>query len=65
MKRIFDISFLLIFSPIILTIIIFFYFTGFIFQGSPVFFIQTRGGYKNKKIKIYKFRTMNIEKKKI
>ena len=41
-----------------------FYFTGLVFQGRTVFFTQARGGYKNKKIKIYKFRTMNIGKDK-
>ena len=64
MKRIFDLLFLFIFSSLILLLVIIFYFTGLVFQGRPVFFTQARGGYKNKKIKIYKFRTMNISKNK-
>lgn len=64
MKRIFDLSLITIFSPLIITLLIIFYFCGLIFQGHPVFFTQSRGGYKNRKIKIYKFRTMKKTKKK-
>ena len=51
-------------SPLIFSLLIFFYFCGLVFQGYPVFFTQFRGGYKNKRIKIYKFRTMEKNKKK-
>ena len=30
-----------------------------VFNGRPIFFMQYRGGYKNKKIKIIKFRTFD------
>ena len=30
-----------------------------VFNGRPIFFIQYRGGYKNRKIKIIKFRTFD------
>lgn len=59
LKRFFDLTFILFFFiiwfPLILIIII----TSLIFNGRPIFFIQYRGGYKNKKIKIIKFRTID------
>ena len=64
MKRIFDLILITIFSPLIFLLLIVFYFLGLIFQGHPVFFTQYRGGYKNQKIKIYKFRTMKKKTKK-
>ena len=64
MKRIFDLILITIFSPLIFLLLIVFYLLGLIFQGHPVFFTQYRGGYKNQKIKIYKFRTMKKKTKK-
>lgn len=63
MQRIFDITIIIILSPIILTIFIIFFFLGLLFQGVPVIFSQSRGGYKNKKFKIYKFRSMHNKKR--
>tara|TARA_Y100000389_G_C17459944_1_gene520952 strand:+ start:2329 stop:2889 length:561 start_codon:yes stop_codon:yes gene_type:complete len=59
LKKLFDLILVIIlipiWSPIILTIIA----TSLVFNGKPVFFFQYRGGYKNKKIKIIKFRTID------
>jgi lipopolysaccharide/colanic/teichoic acid biosynthesis glycosyltransferase len=61
-KRLFDIffsSFLLVFlSPafLVITILVFFKF------GRPIFFIQTRAGYKNQPFLILKFRSMSETK---
>ena len=59
LKRVFDLIFILIFIPIWLPLIILIVITSFIFNGRPIFFTQFRGGYRNKKIKIIKFRTIN------
>jgi lipopolysaccharide/colanic/teichoic acid biosynthesis glycosyltransferase len=58
MYRFFDLIFLLIFSIPILCLFIITFFLCFLFQGRPIFFNQTRGGFRNKKIIIYKFRSM-------
>ena len=63
MKRIFDLTFLFFLSPMLLLLIFFFSFTGYIFQGKPIFFTQYRGGYRNRKFRIYKFRSMKVKKK--
>ncbi len=59
LKRFFDLTFVLflfpIWFPLIITIII----LSFIINGKPIFFLQYRGGYKNKKIQIIKFRTID------
>ena len=58
MRRLFDLTFLLVFSvPIIFLFIITLFFC-LLFQGFPIFFSQNRGGFQNKKITIYKFRSM-------
>ena len=62
MKRIFDLLFVILFLPLILCVVCLFFILGLIFQGSPVFFKQARGGFRNKKIIIYKFRTMKNHK---
>lgn len=59
LKRLFDLTFIIFFSPIWLPLIIFFIITSLIFNGKPIFFLQSRGGYLNKKIKIIKFRTID------
>jgi undecaprenyl phosphate N,N'-diacetylbacillosamine 1-phosphate transferase len=58
-KKKIDISFVLIASPIWFPLIILIIITSFIFNGRPIFFFQDRGGFKNKKIKIIKFRTID------
>ena len=59
LKRFFDLvlifCFFIIWFPLTCIIVI----TSFIFNGRPIFFFQYRGGYKNKKIKIIKFRTID------
>ena len=58
-KRILDYLFIVIFSPIIFFIIIFFSLLIKLFNPKDkIFFIQERIGYKEKVFKIYKFRTM-------
>ena len=58
MRRLFDLTFLMVFSvPIIFLFIITLIFC-LLFQGFPIFFSQNRGGFQNKKITIYKFRSM-------
>tara|TARA_Y100001970_G_C14244691_1_gene867267 strand:+ start:430 stop:1017 length:588 start_codon:yes stop_codon:yes gene_type:complete len=58
-KRILDYLFILTFSPFIIVIIIFFSFLIKLFNPrDKIFFIQERVGYKEKKFKIFKFRTM-------
>jgi sugar transferase EpsL len=63
LKKIFDLSFVLLILPIWLPLIIIIIISSLIFNGKPIFFIQSRGGYKNKKINIIKFRTLNTQKK--
>jgi lipopolysaccharide/colanic/teichoic acid biosynthesis glycosyltransferase len=64
MYRFFDLTLLLIFCIPILILFIVTLIICFLFQGRPIFFSQLRGGFKNKKIKIYKFRSMNKLKNK-
>lgn len=65
MYRFFDLIFLFLFSiPIILLFLITVLLCVF-FQGKPIFFSQKRGGFKNKEITIYKFRSMKKLKKKM
>ncbi len=59
LKKIFDLTFVLFFCPIWIPLILVIILTSFIFNGNPIFFIQFRGGYKNKKIEIIKFRTLD------
>jgi lipopolysaccharide/colanic/teichoic acid biosynthesis glycosyltransferase len=58
-RKIFDISFLILFFPFFVPIIILVCFLNIIFLGFPIFFIQTRSGLKGGKINVIKFRTMN------
>ena len=53
--QLFCIFFLPIWLPLILIIIL----TSLLLNGKPIFFIQSRGGYKNKKIRVIKFRTID------
>ena len=65
MYRFFDLILLLVFSSPILFLFIVTLILCFIFHGRPIFFNQARGGFKNKKIIIYKFRSMkNLKNKK-
>ena len=58
-KRILDFLFVVVLSPVIIFIIIFFSFLIKLFNpGDKIFFIQERVGYKEKKFKMFKFRTM-------
>ena len=59
LKRILDLFFLIILSPIILLVIIFFSILIKLFSPKDkIFFTQERVGYKKKVFKIFKFRTM-------
>ena len=58
MRRFFDLGILLIFFVPILILFLFTLILCLLFQGTPIFFSQDRGGFQNKKIKIYKFRSM-------
>ena len=64
MYRFFDLILLFIFSIPILFLYIVTLILCLTFQGRPIFFNQSRGGFKNKKIVIYKFRSMNNIKNK-
>ena len=58
-KKVLDYLFLVVMSPIIFLIIIFFSFLIKLFNPKDkIFFIQERVGYKEKVFKIFKFRTM-------
>jgi len=59
LKRTFDLLFCVLFMPIWLPMLLLTFLGSYIFNGKPIFFTQVRGGYKNKKIKIYKFRTID------
>ena len=63
LKRILDLGIIFVFSPILLLFFILSAFAIFLFDGTPIFFSQDRGGFKGKVFKIYKFRTMKIENK--
>ncbi len=64
-KRIFDLLFVFLLSPIILFLFIVVLIFSVGFNRNNIFFIQDRGGYKEKKIQVIKFRTMEIKTKKI
>ena len=59
LKKIFDLTFCTICLPLWFPMMMVIIITSFIFNGRPIFFVQNRGGYKNKKIKIIKFRTID------
>lgn len=59
LKKFFDLVVVFIFLPIWFPLIIIITILSYIINGRPVFFLQYRGGYKNKKIQIIKFRTIN------
>lgn len=59
LKKIFDYVIVLFFFPIWFPLIIIIIISSLIFNGLPIFFFQYRGGYKNKRIKLIKFRTID------
>ena len=59
LKKFFDLTFVIIFFPIWFPLIIIIIITSLIFNREAIFFLQYRGGYKNKKIQIIKFRTID------
>ena len=59
LKKFFDLTFVIIFFPIWFPLIIIIIITSLIFNREDIFFLQYRGGYKNKKIQIIKFRTID------
>tara|TARA_Y100000992_G_C21182207_1_gene451256 strand:- start:50 stop:625 length:576 start_codon:yes stop_codon:yes gene_type:complete len=58
LQRILDIVIFAFIFPLLIPIILLISLTNLIFLGNPIFFIQTRSGFKGKPIKIIKFRTM-------
>jgi lipopolysaccharide/colanic/teichoic acid biosynthesis glycosyltransferase len=65
LKSIFDFSIIFILLPVLIPIFILLVLFSLILNGRPIFFLQERGGYKGKKIKIIKFRTIEEETGKI
>ena len=59
LKKIFDLILVIVFVPVWLPLILVITITSLVFNKRPIFFTQFRGGYKNRKIKIIKFRTLN------
>ncbi len=57
-KNFLDIFILLLFSPIFIALLIFFSLLVLIFDGTPIFYTQTRVGLNGRFFKIFKFRTM-------
>ena len=60
LKKLFDITVVIIFMPLIIIFLILISFYLLIKQGKPIFFVQNRVGKDNKSFKLYKFRTMEI-----
>lgn len=59
-KRLFDITVVIVFFPLILILLILISSYLLIKQGRPIFFVQNRVGKDNKSFILYKFRTMEI-----
>ena len=64
-KRIFDLIFIISFSPLILLLFFFTFLICKVINKKDIFFIQDRGGHEGKKIRVIKFRTMDADTKKI
>ncbi len=62
MKRIFDLTVIILLAPLILPLILLLCLAVRTRIGSPIFFKQTRPGLKGKAFKIIKFRTMTNQK---
>jgi lipopolysaccharide/colanic/teichoic acid biosynthesis glycosyltransferase len=60
LKKLFDITVVIILMPLIIILLILISFYLLIKQGKPIFFVQNRVGKDNKSFKLYKFRTMEI-----
>ena len=59
-KRVFDLTIILLFLPLFLPLIVLISIFSLLQQGKPIFFIQNRVGINNRLFKLYKFRTMEI-----
>lgn len=59
LKRLFDLTLVIFFIPLWFPLILVLIVLSFIFNGTPIFFLQYRGGYQNKKILLIKFKTIN------
>ena len=55
MRRFFDLGILLIFFVPILILFLFTLIFCLLFQGTPIFFSQDRGGFQNKKLRFINF----------
>ncbi len=60
LKKLFDITVVISFMPLIIIFLLLISFYLLIKQGKPIFFVQNRVGKDNKSFKLYKFRTMEI-----
>lgn len=61
MKRIFDLVFVAVFSPLLVMLSLVTAFVVFLFMGRPILFKHDRPGLNGKVFKMYKFRTMTNE----
>ncbi len=57
-KRVFDLTLIVIFSPLLLPLMAVIYLLVAVFLGRPVIFRQERAGYQGKPFTLYKFRSM-------
>ncbi len=64
-KRIFDLTFIIILFPMIFFVFFLTFVLSLFINKKEIFFFQSRGGFKEKKIEIIKFRTMEKKTKKI
>ena len=63
LKKFFELVIITLLLPIWLPLIVLIIVLSLLFNGRPIFFLQNRGGYKNKKFKIIKFRTIDKNNK--
>lgn len=62
MKRVFDLTLLIVLLPIFVPLLLVVGLTVRIALGSPVFFRQERGGYRGQRFMLWKFRSMTNER---